>query len=119
MEALEVGGHFNEVLWMLLEVYETRTQLVEARGNFHQIPSWELQLIGVTEISTSTDSANFRLLPWKLLQTSMEVNLLPIYFHRSWRKLLRKLFYFHGSIFTAMEASTEVRGNFHGSRSLK
>ena len=36
------------------------------------------------------------LLPWKLVEASMEVRLLP---------------------FTSMEASMEVGGNFHGSRS--
>ena len=50
---------------------------MEAHGSFHGIYSWKLQLMDAMEASTSTDSGNFHVFPWKLLLTSMEVNLLP------------------------------------------
>ena len=50
---------------------------MEAHRSFHGICSWKLQSMEAMESFTSTDSANFHVLPWKLPLKSMEVNLLP------------------------------------------
>ena len=67
MRLVEVGGSIYEYM--------------EAHASFHGIHSWKPQLMEAMEASTSTDSENFHVLPWKLLPTSMEfameVNLLP------------------------------------------
>ena len=50
----------------------------EAHGSVHGMYSWKLQLMeAIMEASTSTDSGNFHVLPWKLPLTSVDVNLLP------------------------------------------
>ena len=48
---------------------------MEAHRSFHEMYSWKL--MEVMEASTSTDSGNSHVFPWKLALTSMGVNLLP------------------------------------------
>ena len=62
---------------ILVEGDGNMSRYMKDRGSFKLIYSWKLQLTEAMEASTSTDSENFHLLPWKLPLTSMEVNLLP------------------------------------------
>ena len=53
---------------------------MEARGSLHGIYPRKLQLMEAMEAmeaSTSIDSGNFHVPPWKLPLTSIELNLLP------------------------------------------
>ena len=61
---------------------------IEVHGSFHGNYLWKLPLMEAMEASTSTDSGNFHVFPWRLLRT------------------------FHGSKY----ASTNLHGNFHGGK---
>ena len=94
-----------------------------------------MQLMEAMEASTSTGSGNFHVLIWKLLLTSIEVNLLsPASMEISMEVNLlpstsmeapMEVIDFHGcqlismevSIEVSMEVSMEAGGNLHGSRS--
>ena len=97
----------------------SRRKYVGEYGSSWKLPrnmcALKLQLIEAMEGSTSTESGNFRVFPWKRLLSSMEVNLLtPISMEISMEaNLLPPTTSFHGSTF----ASMGVSGSFDGSRS--
>ena len=77
---------------VLVELGGNISGCMEAHGSFHGFFSWKLQLMEAMEDSTSTDSRQFHVFPWKLPLTSMEVNLLPPTSMLRWTSI-----YFHGS----------------------
>ena len=130
--SMEICGNFHasrangspwirtEDMWKPLEVYDIGRNIygyIEAHESLHGIYLWTL--MDAMEASTSPDSGNFHVFPWKLPLSSMEVYLLgPTPMDASMQANLLPSTPIQASLdalwqLSSVETSIGVGGNFH------